>query len=220
VRNFESKFADALVQQHQQGARQKATADRGTSGARTVADTTAASTASSAEQEQHALLSERVLLLSGALRSYVGSEAQCVKFLSERVEAAQGKLATARKELLAYAALSMKVRFCSCNRFRFYATNSLTPALTALLQPYQQGSIVQTTEAAVTQLSAEIAEDQHAVRQLLQNVAEALGQMRSMQAALNPPVTGKCRVITLRITCRFRRSFFFNHAGMYTACQR
>jgi hypothetical protein len=111
VRNFESKFADALVQQHQQAARQKGTSDRGTSGARTAVNVTAASTASSAEQEQHALLSERVLLLSGALRSYVGSEAQCVKFLSERVETAQGKLATARKELLAYAALSMKVRF-------------------------------------------------------------------------------------------------------------
>jgi hypothetical protein len=63
------------------------------------------------------LLSERVLLLSGALRSYVGSEAQCVKFLSERVETALAKLATARKELLAYAALSMKVRFCSCIGF-------------------------------------------------------------------------------------------------------
>jgi hypothetical protein len=66
---------------------------------------------------------------------------------------------------------------------------------------------VQITEAAVAQLSAEIAEDQHAVRQLLQNVAEALGQMRSMQAALNPPATGKCRVITLRITFRLRSSF-------------
>jgi hypothetical protein len=113
VRNFETKFADALVQQHQQAARQKATTDRGTSGAGTAVNTTAASTSSSAEQEQHALLAERVLLLSGAMRSYVGAEAQCVKFLSERVEAAQAKLATARKELLAYAALSMKVRFGS-----------------------------------------------------------------------------------------------------------
>ena len=31
-------------------------------------------------------------------------------FLSERVQAAQLKLASAKKELLAYAALSMKVR--------------------------------------------------------------------------------------------------------------
>lgn len=132
VRNFESKFADVLLQQHQAAQRQAAVtaaqargAASGAASARGTAVAAASASASGAaqvgEEEQHALLSERVLLLSGALRSYVGSEAQCIKFLSERIEAAQGKLATARKELLAYAALNMKVNPTTPMRINFLA---------------------------------------------------------------------------------------------------
>lgn len=51
--------------------------------------------------------------------------------------------------------------------------------------------MVQSTEAAVTQLGAEVAEDQDAVRQLLHNVSDALAQARTLQTKLNPSITGK-----------------------------
>ena len=63
----------------------------------------------SSSEEQRALLSERLHLLSTALRSYVSAEGKCVQFLAERVESARVKLAASKKELLAYAALNMKV---------------------------------------------------------------------------------------------------------------
>jgi hypothetical protein len=115
VRTFESKFADALLHQHSLAttvSHAPAAAYTGrttvlTSGTLGHAQT---STAPAPGAEEHrALLSERLLLLSGTTRGYVAAEGQCLRFLSERVEAAKTKLAACRKELLAYAALSMKV---------------------------------------------------------------------------------------------------------------
>lgn len=58
-----------------------------------------------------------------------------------------------------------------------------------------QGAVVQTAEATVTQLDGEIREDQLAARQLLQNVAVALGRVKALQAALNPSAPTKGRLM-------------------------
>jgi len=77
--------------------------------------TTSTSSSAHAAEEAKAQLAERVLLLTNAVQSYVAAEAQCIQFLAQRVVTAQTKQAVARKELLAYAALMMKVIFfCSC----------------------------------------------------------------------------------------------------------
>lgn len=48
--------------------------------------------------------------------------------------------------------------------------------------PYQ-GQVVATAEATVSQLDAEISEDQQAVRQLQQNVADSLAQIRAVDGS-------------------------------------
>jgi hypothetical protein len=63
---------------------------------------------------------------------------------------------------------------------------------------YLQGSVVQTAEASVAQLDAEIREDQQAARQLLQNVSEFVAQIKSLQSALNPP-TAKGELFSFKI---------------------
>ena len=122
VRSFETKFTEALLQQRTAQTAAPITAIS-SSGMTILTSTTAglhvkssggmsvgSSNANSSADEHRAQLEERLLLLSSSLRGYVAAEAQCVGFLSERVQAAQLKLASAKKELLAYAALSMKVR--------------------------------------------------------------------------------------------------------------
>ena len=71
------------------------------------ATTTATATASA---QQEVLLAERTALLSESLQGYVGAEARCIKFLADRVNIAMKKSGVLRKELLAYTALSMKVK--------------------------------------------------------------------------------------------------------------
>lgn len=134
VRNFENKFAEALLHEHSAhmaaanshtpqgslspGGRNTTILTSSSFGAqKNAAAATPASASASAcgvaagesEEERRARLDERALLLGNTLRSYVAAEAQCIQFLSERVVAAETKLLTLRKELLAYAALSMKV---------------------------------------------------------------------------------------------------------------
>lgn len=45
--------------------------------------------------------------------------------------------------------------------------------------------MVQTAETLVAQMDAEISEDQQAVRQLLHNITEFLGQIKTLQSSLN-----------------------------------
>lgn len=131
VRNFENKFAEALLHEH---TAHVAAANAGSHmpvgalspGGRTTTiltsssygankSTTGGSTSvgavdgSDEQKVQQAQQAERVLLLSNTLKSYVAAEAQCIQFLTERIVPAEAKLVTLRKELMAYAALSMKV---------------------------------------------------------------------------------------------------------------
>lgn len=73
--------------------------------------------------------------------------------------------------------------------------------------------MVQTTEAKVTQLSGEIAEDQQAVRQLLHNVSEALRQMKSLQAALNPPAAVQGKIVKRQCVDCYRIVVFKLHSS-------
>mgnify|MGYP003709261805 CR=1 FL=1 len=109
VKSFETRFADALLHQHayqfMSSSGRPVSAMKGS----TAKSASAVGAGASSSEEQRALLSERLHILSTALRSYVSAEGKCVQFLAERVESARVKLAASKKELLAYAALSMKV---------------------------------------------------------------------------------------------------------------
>ncbi len=138
VRTFETKFAEALLYQHAAAhASAPHTSSHTSSGSNGVArnttvitssaagmqvknsagvttSSTSSSTSAHAAEEAKARMAERVLLLTNAVQSYVAAEAQCIQFLAQRVVTAQTKQAVARKELLAYAALMMKVNICVC----------------------------------------------------------------------------------------------------------
>lgn len=122
VRTFETKFAEALLYQHaaahasaphvhtSNGVARNTTVITSSAAGMQVKNSAGVTTSSTgAVEEAKAELAERVLLLTNAVQSYVAAEAQCIQFLAQRVTSAQAKQAVARKELLAYAALMMKV---------------------------------------------------------------------------------------------------------------
>lgn len=51
--------------------------------------------------------------------------------------------------------------------------------------------MVQQAEASVKQLEAEVVEDQQAVGQLQQNVADTLAQVKALQDSLAPPAPAR-----------------------------
>ena len=155
VRTFETKFAEALLYQHAAAhASAPHTSSHTSSGSNGVARnttvitssaagmqvknsagvTTSAAGASSshAAEEAKAQMAERVLLLTNAVQSYVAAEAQCIQFLAQRVTTAQTKQAVARKELLAYAALMMKVILFSLSICVFLYVCVLVPSISKL----------------------------------------------------------------------------------------
>lgn len=137
VRTFETKFAEALLYQHAvahaSAPHSSFAASNGAAVARNttvitssaagmqvknsagVTTSTAAPGRLSIEESSKAELAERLQVLTGSLHSYVAAEAQCIQFLAQRVVDAQIKQAAARKELLAYAALMMKVCKIHCS---------------------------------------------------------------------------------------------------------
>lgn len=140
VRNFENKFAEALLHEH---TAHVAAANAGvhmpvgalSPGGRTTTILTSSSYAGTKtavagaadatdEKIQQAQQAERALLLNNTLKSYVAAEAQCIHFLTDRMLPAEAKLVTLRKELLAYAALSMKVCFYSVAVLRAYVSST------------------------------------------------------------------------------------------------
>lgn len=67
--------------------------------------------------------------------------------------------------------------------------------------------MVQQAEASVKQLENEVLEDQQAVHQLQQNVADTLAQVKALQDSLAPVVSARAGMNLVHFTSIFEAAF-------------